>query len=559
MGSSAGYEEQRVDVFQYFTRSCFRAFDDRADGFYTVYQKVFENIAEEELRVTAFNASDDDQSTTDEDADCKGEINARTYPTFGRSDSPYIEVVAPFYRFWEMFRTRKSYTWLEKYDIRCAESRPERRAMEAENRRIRNAARKKRNEEIRELVAFVKKRDKRVAAERERLQLANQEVQARNQQMAKQARLRFQKFRKPRILYFQSTCTQDQKGHPSEESDVENLYCLACDKVFASVKSKENHETSKKHRKQAEILRQILLADEEAATTATDHHGDEPENGRTSDVQSSSIEDTGPVVEVKLTKRAKKAQRKRERETEKQDAARATSENPEASVPVQASAPSALPEKARKSTTKCTENRPPSLDQKGHPSEESDVENLYCLACDKVFASVKSKENHETSKKHRKQAEILRQILLADEEAATTATDHHGDEPENGRTSDVQSSSIEDTGPVVEVKLTKRAKKAQRKRERETEKQDAARATSENPEASVPVQASAPSALPEKARKSTTKCTENRPPSLVCEVCTTEFPSRNQLFAHLKSTGHAVVKRPVNSVSRLKTKNKPKH
>ncbi|KAA3672704.1 DnaJ subfamily A member 5 [Paragonimus westermani] len=469
MGSSAGYEEQRVDVFQYFTRSCFRAFDDRADsitedilqnrfilvllddmcpvrqlnsapilllsqGFYTVYQKVFENIAEEELRVTAFNASDDDQSTTDEDADCKGEISARTYPTFGRSDSPYIEVVAPFYQFWEMFRTRKSYTWLEKYDTRCAESRPERRAMEAENRRIRNAARKKRNEEIRELVAFVKKRDKRVAAERERLQLANQEVHARSQQMAKQARLR--------------SATQLAEAWNEE---------LAFGGIAAQWA--EDFE--------AELAR--MEADLDGLHIQSDDQ-----------------------------------------------------------------------------------------DKKGHHSEETDVENLYCLACDKVFASVKSKENHETSKKHRKQAEILRQILLADEEAATAATDHHGGEPVTGRTSDAQSSSVEDTEPVVEVKLTKRAKKAQRKRERETEKHNAARTASENPEASVPIQATVPSALPEKARKPTTKCSEIRPPSLVCEVCTTEFPSRNQLFAHLKSTGHAVVKRPANSASRPKTKNKPK-
>ncbi|KAF5396421.1 DnaJ subfamily A member 5, partial [Paragonimus heterotremus] len=401
-------------------------------GFYTVYQKVFENIAEEELRVTTFNASDDDQSTTDEDADCKGVINARTYPTFGRSDSPYTEVVAPFYRFWGMFRTRKSYTWLEKYDTRCAESRQERRAMEAENRRIRNAARKKRNEEIRELVAFVKKRDKRVAAERERLQLANQEVQARNQQLAKQARLR--------------SATQLAEAWNEE---------LAYGGIAAQWA--EDFE--------AELARMEADLD--------DLH-----------VQSDD------------------------------------------------------------------------QDQNDHPSKGSDMENLYCLACDKVFASVKSKENHETSKKHRKQAEILRQILLADEEAATADTDHHGDEPENERTSDAQSSSVEDTGPKVGVKLTKRAKKAQRKRERETEKQDAARAASENPEASVPVQATAQSALPEKARKSTTKCTESRPPSLVCEVCTTEFPSRNQLFAHLKSTGHAIVKKPVNSASRLRTKTK---
>lgn len=62
--------------------------------------------------------------------------------------------------------------------------------MEQENRRLRNAARRKRNEEVRQLVAFVKKRDRRVAAERVRIQQLNEESQIRTQKMAKEARQR---------------------------------------------------------------------------------------------------------------------------------------------------------------------------------------------------------------------------------------------------------------------------------------------------------------------------------------------------------------------------------
>ena len=71
-------------------------------------------------------------------------------------------MVAPFYAFWESYRTAKSFVWAEKWDTREAPNRRYRRAMEDENKKERDAAKKGRNEEVRTLVEFVKKRDKRV-------------------------------------------------------------------------------------------------------------------------------------------------------------------------------------------------------------------------------------------------------------------------------------------------------------------------------------------------------------------------------------------------------------
>ena len=51
---------------------------------------------------------------------------------------------------------------MEKWDTREAPNRRVRRAMEEENKKLRDAAKKARNEEIRTIVEFVKKRDKRV-------------------------------------------------------------------------------------------------------------------------------------------------------------------------------------------------------------------------------------------------------------------------------------------------------------------------------------------------------------------------------------------------------------
>ena len=51
------------------------------------------------------------------------------------------------------------------YDVRTAANRPTQRLMEKENKKLRESSRKKRNEEVRALVMYVRKRDKRVQAE----------------------------------------------------------------------------------------------------------------------------------------------------------------------------------------------------------------------------------------------------------------------------------------------------------------------------------------------------------------------------------------------------------
>ena len=56
----------------------------------------------------------------------------------------------------------RSYSWLDKYDTRQADNRRIVRLMEKENKKVRDAARKERNELVRTLVKFVQKRDKRV-------------------------------------------------------------------------------------------------------------------------------------------------------------------------------------------------------------------------------------------------------------------------------------------------------------------------------------------------------------------------------------------------------------
>ena len=84
--------------------------------------------------------ADEDRQYYDEETDI---------PEFGYSDSDYETVVGPFYSFWLGYCTPRSFVWCEKHDSREANDRYVRRIMEKENKKVRDKAKKERNEEIR--------------------------------------------------------------------------------------------------------------------------------------------------------------------------------------------------------------------------------------------------------------------------------------------------------------------------------------------------------------------------------------------------------------------------
>ncbi|CAH8612182.1 unnamed protein product [Schistosoma curassoni] len=373
-------------------------------GFYTVYAKVFADITEEEKCAAKFSGctiSSSESGSDDDEDDCKkySRRKSRSYPPFGSSSSPYKEVVAPFYLFWEIFETKKTYTWVEKYDTRLADSRQERRAMEAENNRMRMSAIRKRNEEIRQLVAYVKKRDKRVIAENERIQRIAKESQNRTKLLAEKARQReaaqlheawndeiafggiasqwseqfeaeikrleaeldginlddpLQKSSKANHVITinnphnsidnetdhinnkqgQNTDTDDgDNSNDDDDGDNSNdddddlvqetindeLYCIACDKLFASIKAKLNHELSKKHKKQLELLKKLI---HEENNILQDHFNtllfmeQSSNNHLINNNSMNNNNNNNEQSNIKLTKRAKKAERQRKKQLE---------------------------------------------------------------------------------------------------------------------------------------------------------------------------------------------------------------------------------------------------
>ena len=86
-------------------------------GFYGVYNEVFNTLAKEDL-----DFIDDYDSDFD-------------IPCFRKSADGYETVVGPFYAYWTGYSTTRSFSWLDKYDIRQGENR-----QDMENKKVRDEA-----------------------------------------------------------------------------------------------------------------------------------------------------------------------------------------------------------------------------------------------------------------------------------------------------------------------------------------------------------------------------------------------------------------------------------
>uniref|UniRef100_A0A8C9Y2X6 DnaJ homolog subfamily C member 21 n=1 Tax=Sander lucioperca TaxID=283035 RepID=A0A8C9Y2X6_SANLU len=284
-GISGDYEDDSIDLLQYFTVTCYSGYGDDEKGFYTVYRNLFESIVKEEMEHSKVEDEEEEE-----------------FPPFGDSQSDYDTVVHVFYGYWQSFCTRKNFAWKEEYDSRQASNRWEKRAMEKENKKTREKARKERNELVRQLVAFVRKRDRRVQAHRKLVEEQNAEKIKKVEELRREQRLRQAKLAEEYKEQSWAAMSELEKelqqieaqygkefGDASESEEEEpdmdtreknsdeggdaeqpngheltiddyydGLYCPACDKSFKSDKAMKNHEKSKKHREMVVFLRQQL-------------------------------------------------------------------------------------------------------------------------------------------------------------------------------------------------------------------------------------------------------------------------------------------------------------
>ncbi|EGI66052.1 PREDICTED: dnaJ homolog subfamily C member 21 [Acromyrmex echinatior] len=257
-GIGEDYKDDSINLFPYFSLSCFKGYGDDEKGFYTIYRNVFEQLAAEDAEFAKDSESDEE------------------VPSFGDSQSSYEDLVGDFYAYWQSYSTKRSYAWLDPYDIREMRNRRILRIAEKENKKVRDKARRERNEQVRNLVAFVRKRDKRVQAyaaklaERARENFRKVEERRKAHLLERQKLLRDQiesewsKFSnmEAELKNIEANLTAefgtDDRKVTTRNSNPEAFYCIACDKVFQTHKAFTNHENSKKHKENVSALKYVI-------------------------------------------------------------------------------------------------------------------------------------------------------------------------------------------------------------------------------------------------------------------------------------------------------------
>ncbi|XP_047365186.1 dnaJ homolog subfamily C member 21 isoform X1 [Vespa velutina] len=273
-GMREDYKDDSIDLFQYFSTSCFQGYNDDEKGFYTVYRTAFEKLTSEDAEFAT-------------EGDSEEEV-----PNFGNSQSSYEDVVHPFYAYWQSYSTKRSFAWLDLHDIRHAPNRRILRLIEKENKKIRDKAKRERNEQVRNLVAFIRKRDKRVQAhaallaERVKENLRKTEEHKRMQLLERQKQLKehtvsdwtrfsnveaeLKNIEANLAAEFGEELSSDKDSENENNTDDNTLYCVACNKIFKTHKAFANHENSKKHKENIGIMRQSMIQDDQNIQENTD-------------------------------------------------------------------------------------------------------------------------------------------------------------------------------------------------------------------------------------------------------------------------------------------------
>lgn len=510
-----------LNLFKYFSPSCYKGFNDDEKGFYTVYREVFSTIFIEESVY------------------CDGDPDV--IPTFGRSDSDFAEIVRPFYNFWCGFNTYKPFGWLDEYDIRKTPNRRVAKLMEKENKKIRDKAKKERNDEIQALIEFVRKRDKRVKAYAETLKL---KTAANNKRMEEARQKRLKEKQKEMANYKESDWSKfsnveaelkviedsliaeygSSEELESEDETANCLYCVACNKVFKTEKAFQNHEKSKKHKDNIELIKVEMFNDEEIIknrksvknnNTLSDNNENHSDPEKSIDVNGfddddENYSDTESSIEKTNfdgSNSNKESSNSSSNETDEIEFITNKSKNTNR-LNLQNKIDSDDILEADLSSEEETNNirKKPKKKKKSLSIDEVNV--LYCLPCNQLFKTEKALCNHKTSKKHNDKVVLLSVKQVNDDKPACENTENHSvtEEPLNKNHLQIES-TIE--------KLTKNQKKLK---------------VIDNP----------------KVKKS----------NHVCGVCSSVFSSKNKLHQHIKDSNHAVLKTVAVKESRHKKKGK---
>lgn len=167
-GAEDGDDPNEVDLFSFFTSSCYSGFaDEDSNSFYSVYADLFATLRNTEV-----------------DCDDRG----KQLPHFGNSTTPWSDV-QKFYAAWKNFSSFRNFAWKDEYKVNEIDDRYSRRAADRINIKARNAAKKEYVNNVRELAQFAYRRDPRVVTEMER-QKEEEEEKRREKEQKEEERIR---------------------------------------------------------------------------------------------------------------------------------------------------------------------------------------------------------------------------------------------------------------------------------------------------------------------------------------------------------------------------------
>ncbi|KAF8424018.1 hypothetical protein EV426DRAFT_717019 [Tirmania nivea] len=264
--------EEILSWFRLFPSKSKTDYSDSASGFYTVLSTTFAKLADEERSAAVEQG-----------------LEEPWLPSFGGSKSGYDDHVRGFYQCWTCFKTVKDFAWYDIYRLSDAPDRRIRRAMEKENDRLRHEAKREYEDNVREFVQFVRKRDPRYTthipkteAERQAENLARSREQAAR---ARAANTAAQKEYKPanwtqvvpeKDGLYDSECSEG-------EEEVLVFECVACRKAFKTEGQMGAHEKSKKHKQAVfQLKKKLEKEDRDLGLSAevSEEEGEEEEEGK---------------------------------------------------------------------------------------------------------------------------------------------------------------------------------------------------------------------------------------------------------------------------------------
>ncbi|RKF62474.1 DnaJ-like protein subfamily C member 21 [Erysiphe neolycopersici] len=231
-----------IALTKFFNRSM--PFTNESSGFYGIFGKAFSDIAHEE------------------ELFCLNEgLESEDYPTFGSSNDDYETHVKPFYRSWVNFSTQKTFMCKNVHRASEVSDRATRRILEKENKRLREESIKEFNNAVRAFAIFIRKRDPRYI-QLPQTEECRQEI-LRRAAAAQAARSRAENQSKMANHIIPEWAKVQDQSHieailESEESEVENIECVVCRKIFKSENQYHAHEKSKKHIKAVKQLKREL-------------------------------------------------------------------------------------------------------------------------------------------------------------------------------------------------------------------------------------------------------------------------------------------------------------